>query len=334
MNPVYVFLLAIFVLVIAWVTLNRVFPHQAAKTGIGLERWRSCLNSKIATIPGATMPYLEGGCGEPLVLIHGFGGDKDNFTRIARFLTPHFHLIIPDLPGFGDASRDPEASYQVTDQAKSLREFLNVLGLKRVHLGGNSMGGFIACQFAAEQPERVASLWLLNAAGTQPAYESDMLKRYLTTGELPMLLRSASDFSRLIQMTTRHPPFLPYSLKYTLARRSAADYTLHSEIMRQFIASPMLETQFNTINTPALIVWGDEDQILHPAGAAALQSLLPDSKVQMMADIGHLPMLEAPRRTAQDYIRYRNRLSAENNNSHPKTKNRENVEGIDKEQNT
>lgn len=308
MNPVFAFLLAIFALVIAWVILNRVFPHQAAKAGIGLERWRSCLDSKIATIPGATMPYLEGGCGEPLVLIHGFGGDKDNFTRIARFLTPHYHLIIPDLPGFGDASRDPDASYQVTDQAKSLCEFLNVLGLKRVHLGGNSMGGFIACQFAAEQPERVASLWLLNAAGTEPAYESDLLKHYLATGELPMLLRSAGDFKKLMQMTTHKPPFLPYAIRSTLARRSVADFDLHSEIIRQVTASPMLETQFKTIDTPALIVWGNEDQILHPAGAAALQSLLPNSEVRMMSDIGHLPMLEAPRRTARDYIRYRNRF--------------------------
>ncbi|MEP3856397.1 MAG: alpha/beta fold hydrolase [Porticoccus sp.] len=308
MNPVFAFLLAIFALVIAWVILNRVFPRQAAKAGIGLERWRSCLDSKIATIPGATMPYLEGGCGEPLVLIHGFGGDKDNFTRIARFLTPHYHLIIPDLPGFGDASRDPDASYQVTDQAKSLCEFLNVLGLKRVHLGGNSMGGFIVCQFAAEQPERVASLWLLNAAGTEPAYESDLLKHYLATGELPMLLRSAGDFKKLMQMTTHKPPFLPYAIRSTLARRSVADFDLHSEIIRQVTASPMLETQFKTIDTPALIVWGNEDQILHPAGAAALQSLLPNSEVRMMSDIGHLPMLEAPRRTARDYIRYRNRF--------------------------
>jgi pimeloyl-ACP methyl ester carboxylesterase len=313
MNPVFAFLLAIFALVIAWVMLNRVFPRQAAKAGIGLERWRSCLDSKIATIPGATMPYLEGGCGEPLVLIHGFGGDKDNFTRIARFLTPHYHLIIPDLPGFGDASRDPEASYQVTDQAKSLCEFLNVLGLKRVHLGGNSMGGFIACQFAAEQPERVASLWLLNAAGTQPAYESDLLKHYLSTGELPMLLRSAGDFKKLMQMTTHKPPFLPYAIRSTLARRSVADFDLHGEIIRQVTASPMLETQFKTIDTPALIVWGSEDQVLHPAGAAALQSLLPNSEVRMMSDIGHLPMLEAPRQTARDYIRYREGLSPENN---------------------
>ena len=287
MNPALTLLIAIFAVVIALIFFDRVFPRQAATLGLKLERWRSCLSTKIATIPGATIPYLEGGCGEPLVLIHGFGGDKDNFTRIARFLTPHYHLIIPDLPGFGDASRDSKINYRIIDQADRLCEFLNVLGLKRVHLGGNSMGGFIACQFAAERPERVASLWLLDAAGTEPAYESDLLKHYLTTGELPMLLRSAGDFKKLMQMTTHKPPFLPYSMRSTLARRSVADFDLHSEIMRQVTVSPLLETQFEVIDTPALIVWGDEDQVLHPAGAAALQSLLPDSEVQMMANIGH-----------------------------------------------
>tara|TARA_R110000782_G_scaffold98738_2_gene184148 strand:- start:876 stop:1157 length:282 start_codon:yes stop_codon:yes gene_type:complete len=93
-----------------------------------------------------------------------------------------------------------------------------------------------------------------------------------------------------------------------MARRSAADFDLHSEIMRQVTASPMLETQFKAIDTSALIVWGNEDQILHPAGAAALQSLLPNSEIRMMPNVGHLPMLEAPRRTARDYIRYRNRF--------------------------
>lgn len=313
MNPALALLVAFFAVVVAWLIFDRTFPRQAASTGLKLERWRSCLNSKTATIPGATMPYLEGGCGEPLVLVHGFGGDKDNFTRIARFLTPHYHLIIPDLPGFGDATRDLQANYQIADQTKSLCEFLNVLGLKRVHLGGNSMGGFIVCQFAAEQPERVASLWLLDAAGTEPAYQSDLLKHYLTTGELPMLLRSAGDFKKLMQTTTHKPPFLPYSLRHTLARRSVTDFDLHSEIMRHITASPLLETQFEVIDTPALIVWGNEDQVLHPAGAAALQLLLPQSERRMMPGIGHLPMLEAPRRTARDYIHYRNGLTAENN---------------------
>ena len=75
------------------------------------------------------MPYLEGGQGEPLVLIHGFSADKDNFTRVARFLTPHYRVICPDLPGFGDATRDPSARHGIADQVTRLKAFLGALGI-------------------------------------------------------------------------------------------------------------------------------------------------------------------------------------------------------------
>jgi triacylglycerol lipase len=254
------------------------------------------------------MPYLEGGAGEPLLLIHGFGGDKDNFTRMARFLTPHYRVICPDLPGFGDASRDPQASYSMVDQAERICVLLDSLGLPRVHLGGNSMGGFIATQLAALHPERVASLWLLDAAGTAAAHGTDVFRHYQSTGDMPLLVRSEDDFARLMQATTHKAPFLPYSVKITLARRAVADLALHSHILTQLAEAPLLEDQFSALGTPALIVWGTEDRILNPAGAQALQALLPHSEVQLMPQIGHLPMLEAPRRTALDYLHYRKNL--------------------------
>ena len=65
---------------------------------------RARLVLKRLTIAGLDMPYLEGGRGEALVLVHGFGGDKDNFTRLAGFLTCKYRVIIPDLPGFGDVA--------------------------------------------------------------------------------------------------------------------------------------------------------------------------------------------------------------------------------------
>ena len=284
---------------------DRLLPATAARWGLGLERWRSGLQCKTATLPGFSMPYLEGGNGEPLLLIHGFGGDKDNFTRMARFLTPHYRVICPDLPGFGEASRDPQLNHSMQEQAARVGAFMDLLGLQRVHLGGNSMGGFIAAQLAAMNPERVASLWLLDAAGTAAAHGSDILAQYQATGDMPLLLQSESGFARLMQTTTHKAPFLPYSVKITLARRAVADFALHRRIMQELTSSPLLEQQFATLDTPALIVWGTEDRILSPAGAQALHALLPNSKVQMMPAIGHLPMLEAPRRTAQDYLDYR-----------------------------
>ena len=67
----------------------------------------------------------------------------------------------------------------------------------------------------------------------------------------------------------------------------------------------MLEAQFKTLSTPALIVWGVEDKILHPAGAETLRALFPNSDVRLMAGIGHLPMMEAPAATAKDYLEFR-----------------------------
>ena len=113
----------------------------------------------------------------------------------------------------------------------------------------------------------------------------------------------------LDKATTYKVPFLPHCVGVMLGRRAMADLPLHTKIMAQLTAAPLLESQFSQLATPALIVWGREDKILHPAGADALHALLPDSKVVLMDQIGHLPMLEAPRQTAEDYLRYRQALA-------------------------
>jgi pimeloyl-ACP methyl ester carboxylesterase len=94
-----------------------------------------------------------------------------------------------------------------------------------------------------------------------------------------------------------------------LARRAVADYPLHADIMAQLLhQSPTLESRFQTIASPALIVWGTEDKVLNPQGASALQALLPDSRVALMQGIGHVPMMEAHKATAAEYLRFRGEL--------------------------
>ena len=285
-------------------------PDSASRWGLGLERKRSGLVLKSQAIAGFDIPYLEGGQGEVLVLVHGFGGDKDNFTRMARFLTPHFRVIQPDLPGFGDATRDPAARYRMSDQVERLHAFLQALGVQKVILGGNSMGGFIACEYAARFPEQVKALWLLDAAGTAAAHDSPMLRHYLASGDSPLLLRSQADVAKLIRATMARPPYFPGFLKRTLGARAIADYPLHCEIFKDLSQhSPMLETQHTTWPTPALIVWGEEDAILNPAAAQTQEQLFPRHKTIMMQGIGHLPMLEAPAQTAQDFLEFARTLS-------------------------
>lgn len=305
MDIVYTVVAALAACVVVVLLANRLAPLTAARLGMDLERWRAGLRLKRAAVPGFVMPYLDGGRGAPLVLVHGFGGDKDNFTRVARFLTPHYRVVIPDLPGFGEATRDAQASYTIAEQVERLRAFLDQVAPGAVHLGGNSMGGFIAAQFAATYPERVASLWLLDPAGTAAAQSSAVLERYRDTGDMPLLLRQVSDVRRLIASTTHHEPFLPYCVRTALGQRGVADHALHSHIMRQLTTAPLLEQQFRDLAPPALIVWGQQDRILHPSGAAALEALFRRSRTILMPGVGHLPMLEAPRQSARDYLAFR-----------------------------
>lgn len=284
--------------------LEKLAPSHAARIGLALERRVAGLSLDTASIPGADMPYLEGGQGDTIVLVHGFGADKDNFMRTAAYLTRHYHVVIPDLPGFGDASRDMDADYSITQQAANLRAFLYKLGLERVHLGGSSMGGFVAAEFAARYPELVASLWLLSPAGTSAGLNQDLEREYAATGALPWLIPTVDDFDTLLRATTERPYFLPQSTRRRLALRGAADYALHTRVMRELQNAQFIEARFFRIETPALIVWGSADRIHKPAGADALQAVMPHGRIIMMHGIGHLPMVEAPRRCARDYMAF------------------------------
>lgn len=289
---------------VAILLLEKFAPSHAARIGLALERRRAGLALDTTSIPGAEMPYLEGGQGDTIVLIHGFGADKDNFMRTAAYLTRHYHVVIPDLPGFGDASRDLDGDYSITRQAANLRAFMYKLGLERVHLGGSSMGGFVAAEFAARYPELVASLWLLSPAGTAAGLNQDLERQYAETGDLPWLIPTVESFDKLLRATTVRPYFLPHSTRRRLAIRGAADYPLHVRVMRELQNAQFIEARFFRIETPALIVWGSGDRIHKPAGADALQAIMPNSRVIRMPGIGHLPMVEAPRRCARDYMAF------------------------------
>ena len=143
-------LLSILVIIIAgFIAVYFFMPGTLFGIAQKNERKKAGLVQKSVVVNGMNIQYLEGGSGDPLVLIHGFSANKDNWTRIAKFLTPHFNVIAPDLPGFGESDKDPGGKYTIKDQAVFLKQFINEIGIKSFHIGGNSMGGNIAGQYAA-----------------------------------------------------------------------------------------------------------------------------------------------------------------------------------------
>jgi triacylglycerol lipase len=292
------------VLVAAWLA-TLVWPEHAYRLGVRGERAFAGLATRSAVVDGFVMPYLEGGKGAPLVLIHGFAGDKDNFTRCARFLTPHYRVIIPDLPGFGDASRVDGADHSMAVQAGRVAALLRQLGIERAHIGGNSMGGFIACELAGQFPDMVESVWLLDAAGTEASHDTPILHTYIETGKMPLLVKEEGDFETLLAKTMHKRAWLPGFAVKALARRAVRDYEFHRKLFDQLHSSPLLEHRYTCIDKPCLITWGTEDELLNPGGAAAFARLFPRSQTSLLPGLGHLPMCEAPKLTAQSYLAFR-----------------------------
>lgn len=309
MKSLFKLLAAIVVLAIAYVLADHAFPRPMAAAAMNVQHWLGGVERKTVQIPGFEIAYLDGGQGEPLVLVHGIGADKDNFAQIAPFLRGVGRLLAPDLPGFGESSKPADADYSIGVQAERLGQFLDALKLPRAHFGGNSMGGAIVLEFARRHPERVQSLWLLDPAGVGSARESEMFRAYREDGQLLLFAKTPDDFPRIMSLVMSEPPPVPYSVTHELALAAAANYPLHTRIFRDLTKElPHLEQDVVGLATPTLIVWGEADRVLDVSGAEILHRALPNSQVVLMPGIGHLPMLEAPHQAASDYKKFRAEL--------------------------
>ena len=283
----------------------RLAPETALQSFLALERQRAGLVRKQIELPGGLqMVYLEGGRGEPLMLLHGFGADKDNFTRVARFLTPHFHVVVPDQLGFGESAHPAQADYAPAAQAARARALAQALGLAGLHLGGSSMGGQIALTYAAQHPAEVKSLWLLDTAGVHSAPASELRKILEAGGPNPLMARTEDEFAQVFDFVMQDPPFIPRPLLDVMARERIRNFELEQRIFHQ-IAADSVEARIAGLTVPALIVWGEQDRGLHVGSAQVLQALMPRSQVIIMPAVGHLPMIERPRQSADDYLRFR-----------------------------
>jgi pimeloyl-ACP methyl ester carboxylesterase len=188
-----------------------------------------------------------------------------------------------------------------------LRALARGLGVFKVHLGGNSMGGHIALAYAALYPKEVASLWLLAPAGLWSAPPSEMRKRIAQGGRNPMIVTNEEEFAQLVAAVTAVPLPIPRRLLDVLAQERIRNQVLERRIFKQ-LAEDSIEQRVRGLATPALIVWGAQDRVLHPASAGILQMLLTRSEVVLMPEVGHLPMLEQPERSALEYLRFRSTL--------------------------
>ena len=266
--------------------------------------------SRQVNVDGLSIGYDERGDAgaPPILLLHGFSADREVWTRFALGLSGH-RLLIPDMAGHGHTPFVTGAGYSAPAQANRLVGFLDALGIDRVHVIGNSMGGFIAATLARRAPERVISLGLVDAAGVDSTEPSE-LGRLLRAGANPFLLEDPSQFDAFYALTMAKPPFVPGMVRAAIAQEYVARRPQLSEIWDDFHGHDLLEDQLAEISVPTWVAWGAHDQIIDVSAAHVWADGLPNASLVIYADLGHMPMFEAPRRTARDYAAFLAQLPA------------------------
>ena len=257
---------------------------------------------------GMTYVYMEAGKGkaETLLLLHGFGADKDNYTEVAPYLKD-YHLIVPDHIGFGESSNPYEAEYTPAAQAMRLHELMQKLDIDSMHIGGSSMGGQIAMTYASLYPGEVKSLWLLDPGGLWSAPRSELAEIIERTGKNPLTASTPEEFRAVFGFVMSKPPFVPEFILDEKAKVRIDNFALEQKVFEQ-IRTDNTEERIAGLTTPTLLVWGAEDRVLHPGAVAVVEDLMPNVTSIIMPGIGHLPMLEAPRQTATDLKNFLNGL--------------------------
>ncbi|MDG9780653.1 alpha/beta fold hydrolase [Metapseudomonas otitidis] len=261
------------------------------------------LSSQVVTAGELDFAYYDGGpkLGETIVMVHGFGADKDNWLRMARHFSSRYHVVVPDLPGFGESSR-PTGSYDVGTQAERLADFIQALGVGKVHLVGNSMGGHIVALYAARYPDRVRSLALFDNAGVTAPHKSELFDLLEQGRPNPLVVTRVSDYDRLMDFVFVDPPVLPAPLKRYLADRAIANQAHYEAVFQQLVQRYIpLEPELPKIQAPTLLLWGDKDRVLDVSSLGVMKPLIPHASTVVMKDCGHAPMIERPAETARHY---------------------------------
>nr|WP_298136726.1 alpha/beta hydrolase [uncultured Pseudomonas sp.] len=268
-----------------------------------VERQLAGLSHKQLTVGDLSIHYYQGGPADApaILMLHGFGADKDNWLRFARHFSERYQVIAIDLPGFGDSSK-PAASYDVGTQVERVAAFTRALNIERLHLIGNSMGGQISALYAARYPDQVISVALLANAGIDSPQKSELLEKLQRGESNPLVVKTPEQFDQLLDFVFVETPYLPTKVKQYMAQKAIAN-SAHNELVFEHLINRYipLEPVLPKIQAPTLVLWGDHDRALDVSSIEVMRPLLRHPTVVVMKNCGHVPMIERPAEAAMHY---------------------------------
>lgn len=246
--------------------------------------------------------YLDGGSGETIVFLHGFGMDKDSWGTLLKDFSTSYRIIAPDLPGFGESTRLMSENYNIPIQVQRLKTFLNTVGVSSFHLVGFSMGGGIAGYYASENPSQVKSLMLIGALGAA-SEESDYNRLLEETGENIFLTKNVEQFDKLMTYGFyQTPSSIPEPIKTFLVDKATADYNFFEKVGKELDQEiHILDKRLPKIHAKTLIIWGANDRMIHVSSAKIFEKGINDSHTVIIDKAGHMVYFEFPEKVSKTY---------------------------------
>ena len=253
-------------------------------------------------VDGHKMVFLERGSpdvGRPtIVLIHGFAAMKENWGLWLQRLPRRWHLLAPDLPGFGESDYRPEACYRYETQARRLAQWLAGVNTDNIHLAGSSMGGAIAAILAHTLDPAPRSVTLLNSAGIPE--EVDIHAPLKPDRDGILIPRDWKGVYRMFNSVgTGKPTVSGLAMAGLLGPDLLGRTKALRHIFSDMVADALAPARYLGPETPPLQVqWGDRDVITPTRCVDWFSSATPQAEIHMFRGVGHLPMLETPGRSA------------------------------------
>jgi len=240
----------------------------------------------------------EAGAGDPVVLLHGGGAGAtgaSNYSRNIDALAEHFRVIVPDMPGYGQSTKQLDFSDPFGDLAFAMRGMLDELGIDKAHFIGNSYGGAAALRLAMDRPDKVDRLILMGPGGVGTT-------RGLPTKGLNSLLGYyGGDGPTKEKLETFIREYLVYDGASVPADLIELRY--QASIQPEVVANPPLRrpTSLGTalkmdftrdrrlakVQAPTLVVWGRDDKVNRPSGGPVLAQAMPNCDLYVVARTGH-----------------------------------------------
>jgi pimeloyl-ACP methyl ester carboxylesterase len=300
-----VFAVIVLVALVAWLKLRGPdIPYDV------LEAKYTDAASHFVDLPGGYHVHYrdEGKADGPvLLLLHGYGDSFTSWEGWVKALQDRYRLVSVDFPGHGLTRAPAGTALAAVPLADFLDTFAAALKLPPVAVAGNSMGGGVAWQFALRHPDRVRALILVDAAG----FPNDK-----PPGEVPLAFKILQyEWGRALLRNIDNRPLIREGLKTDVYDKALiTDFVVdrwaefqrapgHRAILMnmnpraQVPATPEL---LAGIKAPTLVLWGEVDPLIEPAAAHKFGAAIAGAKVITYPNVGHLPQIEIPQRSAQD----------------------------------